>query len=93
MGSIKFSDYDSLTEAIEKFIQYDKTSNLLITGSPGIGKTSIISWIANKYQDDEDIIILRFRDWSNKDLEKGGIISLCETYMPASWHIVHLILP
>lgn len=25
--------------------------------------------------------------------ERGGIISLCETYMPASWHIVHLILP
>ena len=25
--------------------------------------------------------------------KNGGIISLCETYMPASWHIVHLILP
>ena len=25
VGRIKFSDYDSLIEAIEKFIQYDKT--------------------------------------------------------------------
>ena len=79
VGSIKFSDCDSLTEAIEKFIQYDKTSNLLITGSPGIGKTSIISWIADKYKDDEDILILRFRDWSNKDLTKGLFNAICNS--------------
>ena len=78
-GNIKFSDKDSLTEAIEKFIQYDKTSNLLITGSPGIGKTSIISWIANKYKDDEDIIILRFRDWSNKNLAEGLFNAICNS--------------
>ncbi len=70
-GEIKFSDKDSLTDAIEKFLNYNKTSNLLLIGSPGTGKTSIISWIANKYKDDEDIIVLRFRDWSNKDLEQG----------------------
>lgn len=79
VGSIKFLDKDSLTGAIEKFIQYDKTSNLLITGAPGIGKTSIISWIADKYKDDEDIIILRFRDWSNKDLAKGIFNAICNT--------------
>lgn len=79
IGSIKFSDKDLLTGAIEKFIQCDKTSNLLITGMPGIGKTSIISWIADKYKDDEDIIILRFRDWSNKDLAKGLFNAVCNT--------------
>lgn len=92
VGSIKFSDYDSLTEAIEKFIQYDKTSNLLITGSPGIGKTSIISWIANKYQDDEDIIILRFRDWSNKDLEKGLFNAICNSLGCESVNLENKIL-
>lgn len=79
VGSIKFSDKDLLTDAIEKFIQYDKTSNLLITGFPGIGKTSIISWIADKYKDDEDIIILRFRDWSNNDLAKGLFSTICNS--------------
>jgi len=71
VGRIKFSDKDSLTDAIEKFIEYNKTSNLLITGAPGIGKTSIISWIANKYRDNDDVLILRFRDWSSENLTKG----------------------
>ncbi len=75
----KFSDKYSLTEAIGKFIQYNKTSNLLITGSPGIGKTSIVSWIADKYKDDEDIIILRFRDWSNNDLAEGLFDAICNS--------------
>lgn len=70
-SNIKFSNKDSLLNIINKFIKYNKTSNMLITGSPGIGKTSIISWIANKYKDYNDLIVLRFRDWSNKDLEQG----------------------
>lgn len=78
-GSIKLLDKDSLTEAIEKFIRYDKTSSLLITGSPGIGKTSIISWIAYKYKFNESVIILRFRDWRNKDLAKGLFNAICNS--------------
>lgn len=71
IDNIKIFDKDLLTDSLEKFIDYDKTSNLLITGSPGIGKTSIISWIANRYKCNDDIIVLRFRDWNNKDLQKG----------------------
>ncbi len=71
LDRMKFLDKHSLTHAIKMFMEYHKTSNLLITGVPGIGKTSIISWIANKYSDNENVIILRFRDWSNKELLHG----------------------
>ena len=71
IDNIKISDKDLLTDSLKKFIDYDKSSNLLITGSPGIGKTSIISWIANRYICNDDIIVLRFRDWNNKDLQQG----------------------
>lgn len=60
---------DSLGEIIEKFVNYDKTSAMLITGIPGIGKSSITSWIADKYKDNESVIFLRFRDWERDILE------------------------
>jgi len=68
---IGFRNHGILDEAINKFIIYDKTSILLIVGDPGIGKSTIISWIADKYKDDDRIIILRFRDWESEELEKG----------------------
>lgn len=79
IGRIKFSNKDLLTDAIEKFIEYGKTSNLLITGAPGIGKTSIISWIANKYRDNDDVIILKFRDWSIENLLHGILNAILGT--------------
>lgn len=74
---IGFSDNDALDKIIEKFIEYDKTSTMLITGVPGIGKSTIISWIANKYKDFDNIIVLRFRDWEREELEKGLLKSIC----------------
>lgn len=50
---------------------------MLINGVPGIGKSSIVSWIANKYMDDDDIIILRFRDWESEELERGLLEAVC----------------
>ncbi len=74
-----FSNQDTLEKIIEKFIVYNRTSNMLIKGVPGIGKTSIVSWIANKYKEDERIIILRFRDWEKEELEKGLLKAIYNT--------------
>lgn len=68
---IKFSDNDKLDQVIEKFIKYDRTSTMLITGVPGIGKSSITAWIANKYKKDNRVIILRFGVWESEELENG----------------------
>lgn len=68
---IGFSGNDSLDKIIEKFVNYDKSSTLLITGVPGIGKSSIVSWIANEYRNDDRVIVLRFRDWEYEELENG----------------------
>ncbi len=69
----------SLEQEIESFVNYKRTSNMLIKGVPGIGKTSITSWIANKYGDDDRIIILRFRDWEKEELEKGLLKAIYHT--------------
>lgn len=76
---IGFSDEDALDEIIDKFVKYDKSSTMLIAGVPGIGKSSITSWIANKYRQDDNFIILRFRDWDTEELEKGILKSIYST--------------
>ena len=73
-----FFDYDTLDVIITKFMRYDKSSSMLITGVPGIGKSSIVSWISEKYKQ-EDVIVLRFRDWDREELEKGLLNSICST--------------
>lgn len=70
-GSIKIT--------IRNFVDCAKTRNLLITGFPGIGKSSIVSWIAKKYRYDNRIIVLRFRDWEKYDLEKGLMSAVCNS--------------
>lgn len=79
ISRIGFSSNDTLDKIIEKFIEYDKTSTMLITGVPGIGKTSITSWIANEYKEDDRFIILRFRDWESEELEGGLLNTICNT--------------
>ena len=64
-------DDDKLDEVVKKFTNYEKTLTMLITGVPGIGKTSITSWLANEYQNDGRVIVLRFRDWKRKEIEEG----------------------
>lgn len=78
-GRIKFSDNDTLDEIIDKFMKYDRSANMLISGVPGIGKTSIVSWIANEYKENDDIIILRFRDWERDELDDGLFKAICNT--------------
>ncbi len=76
---IKCLDDDALDEIIDKFVKYNKSSTMLITGVPGIGKSSITSWIANKYRQDDNCIILRFRDWDSEELERGILKSIYNT--------------
>ena len=68
---IGFPKNATLDEIIDKFVNYNRTSTLLIVGAPGIGKSSVISWMAKKYQYDDRMIILRFRDWESDELENG----------------------
>lgn len=76
---INFSDKDTLEDMIEKFVSYERTSTMLVTGVPGMGKTSIVSWIAQKYEANDDLIILRFRDWDSEDLDNGLLKAICNT--------------
>lgn len=79
IGRIGFSREDTLDEIIKKFVKFDKTSTLLIAGVPGIGKSSITSWIANQYKEDDTVIILRFRDWEKSILENSLLDAVCST--------------
>lgn len=72
---IGYSMSDNLDVIVKKFINYDNASTMLITGEPGIGKSSIISWLANEYRNDDNIIILRFGELET--LERGLLNSIC----------------
>lgn len=74
---IGFRDDDSLEHIVNKFVKYNRTSTMLITGVPGIGKSSITAWIANKYKEDDRVIVLRFRDWDYDDFENGLLSAIC----------------
>lgn len=75
---IGFSTDDTLDKRLFKFIEYDNTCTMLITGVPGMGKSSIVSWIANEYKNDDRIIILRFRDLTRVSLEEGLLSAVCK---------------
>lgn len=76
---INFSDKDTLEDMLEKFVSYKRTSTMLITGVSGMGKTSIVSWITQKYEENDNLIILRFRDWDSEDLDNGLLKAICNT--------------
>ena len=66
-------------KAIERFRELDGSVTMLLTGVPGIGKTSVTAWLSNKYQDDPDLIVLRFRDWDREELTGGLLRAVCTT--------------
>lgn len=76
--SIGFTETDSLEQIIKKFIEYEHSADMLIMGAPGIGKSSISAWIADKYAMDDRIIILRFRDWDQEDFQESLLKTICE---------------
>ena len=61
----EYKPKDNLNERLNHFFKYGKS--LLLIGSPGIGKTSIVCCLADKYKDDPNIIILRFSDWNSDE--------------------------
>lgn len=77
--NISLSMDDTLEMTIKKFIDYNLTSTLLFTGVPGIGKSSIVAYIANRYRYDNRFVILRFRDWSEEELSRGILSSVYNT--------------
>ena len=89
---MEFLDDDTLDKIIEKFVEYDKTTTMLITGVPGIGKSSITSWIANKYRNDDRFIILRFRDWKRSELDNGLLSCICKVLRCENEELEHRIL-
>ncbi|MCI8565044.1 MAG: ATP-binding protein [Lachnospiraceae bacterium] len=64
---------------IRKFANSPGTSAMLITGAPGMGKSSLVSWIAHTYQRDDQFILLRFRDWESEELAQGLLKAICRT--------------
>lgn len=58
-------NFHNLKEELDDFIKTGKS--MLIVGSPGIGKTSIVCHLANKYKDNKNILFLRFRDWEENE--------------------------
>ncbi|MCI9023454.1 MAG: hypothetical protein HFG92_03270 [Dorea sp.] len=72
-------DVNTIGIEIKKFVEYKGTSSMLITGVPGIGKTSMVSWIANEFKDNNNIIILRFRDWESEELNNRLLKIICNT--------------
>ena len=62
---------------IDKFVTCNRSSNMLIIGVPGIGKSSVVSWMANRYKLDDRFIILRFRDWEYDELKNGLLKAIC----------------
>lgn len=58
---------DDLEKTLDDFIT--NGSSMLILGQPGMGKTSIVSYLANKYKNDPNLFIIRFHDLKNIELE------------------------
>lgn len=79
ISSMGMTTKEMLDKTIDRFIKYRKTSTMLLCGEPGIGKSSIVSWLANKYKYDDRVIILRFRDWECHELECGLLNAICTT--------------
>lgn len=76
---IDIFDKEPLEEKINNFVEYNGSSSMLITGVPGIGKTSIVSWIANKFKNNDNVIILRFRDWQIEELNNSLLKTIYNT--------------
>lgn len=72
------SEHERFEQILSCFLNGEKTSVLLIAGVPGIGKTSITSWFANKFKEDDRVIILRFRDWDYNDFRNGLLNAICD---------------
>lgn len=69
---------NNLDNLLLNSINYKSRLVILLAGDPGIGKTSIVSWIADKYLKNKNLIILKFRDWDIEDLNNGILTAIKE---------------
>lgn len=81
---IKKNDIDylftkTLNNLLEEFINFGNSSTMLICGVPGIGKSTIVSWIADKFENDSRILILRFQQFEREKLNNGLLNAVCAT--------------
>lgn len=76
---IVFSGDDLLNDIIQKVVDYSMSLSMLIIGEPGIGKSSIVSYLANQFHENENVIILDFHDWNTKELKNGILGAICNT--------------
>lgn len=58
---INGQQYDDLEQRLEDFWESGQYSMLLL-GTPGMGKTSIIAYLAEHYKEDSRMLFLRFKD-------------------------------
>lgn len=59
---------DNLETQLQEFFANGKS--LLLIGPPGIGKTSVVCYLANKYREDQNVFVLRFSDWEREDWDE-----------------------
>lgn len=76
---INYSSTKTLNNLIERFINFENSSTMLICGAPGIGKSTIVSWIADKFENDNRILILRFQQFEKEKLYNGLLNTICAT--------------
>lgn len=59
-GNTNNEERNDLEQLLEDF--FSNGRSMIILGQPGMGKSSIVSFLANKYKDDPNVIILRFKN-------------------------------
>ena len=70
--------YDDLGQKLENFWGGVKRSMLLL-GTPGMGKTSIIAYLAERHKDDSNMLFLRFRDLNADFIDGMNLLkSVCK---------------
>ena len=59
-----FQEFDDLEESLNQFITSGRS--MLILGKPGMGKSTITCYLANKYKDNSQVLILKFKNLNLK---------------------------
>ena len=60
-----FQAYDDLEESLNQFITSGR--RMLILGKPGMGKSTITCYLANKYKENSQVLILKFKNLNLKE--------------------------
>lgn len=78
----KYKDkiYSNLEEELNAFIEQDGSDVIFLLGVPGMGKSSIVSCLSNKYANDNNVIVLKFKDLLSDSITRSPSLlsSICE---------------